>query len=141
LTIPGCGAEEGVEEGAAVTVYAAAAACPGAKRALGNDGGGVGAVRIRVRCLPGVERRGRFDLATIGANARRAREDSSTIAYIGELEPTATRFSETILEEAGIAQLPNQPGADAMREILGAIRAVDPTSGSLRESVREELQE
>lgn len=123
-----------------MTVYAAAAACEGAKRVLGSEGGGVESVRVRVHCLPGVERGGRFDLATVGVNARRASEDSSSIAYIGEIEPTATRFSETILEEAGIAQLPRQPGANAMHEILDAIRQVDPTSGSLRESVSEQLQ-
>ncbi|MEX2107377.1 MAG: hypothetical protein WD827_00645 [Solirubrobacterales bacterium] len=123
-----------------MTVYAAAATCHQAQRAVENEGGRVGSLRIRVRCLPGVEKNGRFNLATIGANARRATEDSSTIAYIGEVEPRATRFSEPILEEAGIAQLPEMPGSKAMHKILDAIRSVDTSSGSLRESVRDELR-
>lgn len=123
-----------------MTVYAAVATCRGAMRALENEGGGVGSLRVRVRCLPAVEHHGHFDLATIGANARRASEDSSSVGYIGEIEPTATRFSETILEEAGIAQLPHEPGANAMHELLDAIRRVDTSSDSLRESVREQLQ-
>ena len=121
-----------------MTVYAAAATCGGAMQALKSEGGRVGAVRVRVRCLPGVERGGRVDLATVGANARRASEDSSSIAYIGEIEPTATRFSETILEEAGIAQLPHQPGANAMHEVLDAIRRAGE-GGSLREALNDEL--
>jgi hypothetical protein len=135
----GCGEEKGIGEGAVVTVYAAAATCGQAQRALENEGGRVGSLRIRVHCLPGVEKDGRFNLATIGANARRATEDSSTVAYIGEVEPRATRFSETILAEAGIAQLPNMPGSQAMHKLFDAIRGADTSSGSLRESVRDEL--
>jgi branched-chain amino acid transport system substrate-binding protein len=140
LMASGCGGGEGVEEGATVTVYAAAAACRGAQRVLESEGSRVSSLHLRVRCLPAVEKHGRFDLATIGANARRATEDSSTIAYIGEIEPAATRFSEPILEEAGIAQLPHMPGAAAMHELLNVLERVDTSSGSLRESVRDELR-
>jgi len=139
LVAAGCGEGDGVGEGATATVYAAAATCYQAQRALENEGGRVGSLRIRVRCLPGVERHGRFNLATIGANARRATEDASAIAYIGEIEPTATRFSETILEEAGIAQLPHMPGSKAMHRILSAVRRANTSSGSLREAVHDEL--
>jgi branched-chain amino acid transport system substrate-binding protein len=135
----GCGAEEGVGGGAVATVYAAAGACHQAQRALKNEGGRVGDLRVRVVCVPSTERHGHFDLAQIGANARRASEDSTTIAYIGELEPRATHFSETILREVGIAQLPEMSGSKAMHKLLDALRRADTSSGSLRESVNEEL--
>jgi hypothetical protein len=96
-------------------------------------------VRVQVVCLADAEDRGRLDLATIGANARRAVEDSRTVAYIGEPDPAATRFSETILEDAGIAQLSGFSGAAAMQRVLRAIRSAGD-SGSLRESVADESQ-
>jgi hypothetical protein len=123
-----------------VTVYAAIAACRGAERALDNKGDQVGPLKIRVICLPAVEHHGRFDLATIGANARRAAEDSSTIAYIGEIEPKATRFSSPILEEAGIAQLPHMSGAGAMAILLRAIREAGDSS-ALREDLHDALND
>jgi branched-chain amino acid transport system substrate-binding protein len=136
----GCGGAEGVAEGATVSVYSAAGACKGAKRALAGAGGRAGSLRVRARCLPEVRRGGRLDLATIGANARRASQDSTTVAYIGESDAAATRFSETILEEANIGQISSTPGAAAMRRVLGAIEEADGGSGSLREEVRDELQ-
>ena len=138
--VAGCGEGEGVEEGATATVYVAAADCNLATRALENEGGRAGSVRVRIRCLPSTEKAGHFDLAQIGANARRATEDSSTVAYVGEPEPHATRFSETILEEAGIAQLSNLNGSQAMHKVLRAIREADTSSQSLRVAVDDELQ-
>jgi hypothetical protein len=123
-----------------VTVYAGVAYCHLARRTLENEGGRVGSVGVRVHCLPSTEKAGVYDLTQIGANARRATEDSTTVAYIGEPEPRATRFSETILEEAGIAQLSNMNGSQAMQKILEALRQADMGSDSLRESVREQLQ-
>jgi hypothetical protein len=97
-------------------------------------------LRLRVVCLPSVEKAGRFDLAQIGANARRAVEDSSAVAYIGEVEPRANRFATPILAEAGIAQLPETSGAKAMHKLLPAVdRALDDPS-SLRESVNDALR-
>jgi len=75
-------------------------------------------VKVRAVCLPSSEKDGRLDLATIGANARRATEDSSSVAYIGEPTRAASRFAETILEEARIPQYPATPGAKAMRQVL-----------------------
>ncbi|HEY8083569.1 MAG TPA: hypothetical protein VIE64_08475 [Solirubrobacterales bacterium] len=136
----GCGEDEGVGEGATATIYAGVAYCHLASRALENEGGRVGSLRVQIHCLPSTEKAGVYDLAQIGANARRATEDSTTVAYIGEPEPHATRFSETILEEAGIAQLSDMNGSQAMHKILDAIRQADTSSDSLRESVRDELQ-
>lgn len=139
LAIAGCGSGEGVEDGATATIYVAAGACHQAQRALETQEAAVDSVRLRVRCLPSVEKRGRFDLAQIGANARQATEDSTTIAYIGELEPRAVQFSETILEEAGVAQLPETSGAAAMAKLFQALDQASGDSGSLRQSVNDEL--
>jgi hypothetical protein len=94
---------------------------------------------VQVVCLPSAESSEKLDLARIGANARRATEDATTVGYIGEPTRAATRFSEPILESAGIAQLPESSGASAMRQLL---RAVDEAgdAGSLRESVLDELE-
>jgi len=91
-------------------------------------------------CLPAVESGGELDLAQIGANARRAVEDSSTVGYIGERSPRATRFSRPILESAEVPQLPNQPGAPAMKQLLRAIEQASDTGGSLRQAVNDTLE-
>jgi branched-chain amino acid transport system substrate-binding protein len=123
-----------------VTVYASSAACTGAKRELARQGDRAGALRVEVACLPAVRRKGRLDLAAIGANARRAAEDSTSVAYIGEASASATRFSRTILEEAGIAQLPQVPGDIAMRKVLAAVGSAGGGSRGVREEVRDELE-
>jgi hypothetical protein len=114
----GCGGGEEVDAGATVSVYAAAPLCSGAKSELARDGGEAGDVRVRVVCLPNAESKERLDLAQIGANARQATEDSSSIAYIGERTKAASRFSAPILEPAGIQQYAGISGAEAMRQLL-----------------------
>jgi len=134
----GCGQSAGVSKGATVSVYAAAPLCAEAERELARHEERAGDVRVRVSCLPSAESSRKLILARIGANARQATEDSSAIAYIGEPTRAASRFSETILEEAGIAQLPETPGAVAMRKLL---RAVDEAGkGNLRQSVRDQVE-
>lgn len=135
----GCGGGGGVTQGATVSVYAVAPLCGGAEGELARDGGRAGDVRVRVICLSRAESSRKLNLAAIGANARRATEDSTTIGYIGEPTRAASRFSEPILESAGIAQLSQTSGAAAMRKLL---RAVDEAgdSGSLRQSVYDELE-
>lgn len=137
--LAGCGASQGVADNATATVYVAAQRCAAAKEELARDGGRAGDVRIRIVCLPATETSGKLDLGTIGANARRATEDSTAIGYIGEPTGAATRFSEPILEEAGIAQLSEPTGAAAMSKLLKAVEEAG-TSGSLRESVKSALE-
>jgi hypothetical protein len=139
LGIAGCGESAGVSEGARVSVYVAAPLCAEAERELVRDGGGAGDVRVRVVCLPSAESSQKLDLARIGANARRATEDATAIGYIGEPTRSASRFSEPILDAAGIAQLTETSGTAAMRKLL---RAGDDasSSGSLRASVNDELE-
>ncbi len=137
--VAGCGQSDGVASGASVSVYVAGSLCAEAKRELAGSGGEAGDVRIQITCLPSAESSQKLDLAQIGANARRATEDSTAIGYIGEPTRAASRFSEPILEEAGIAQLPQISGAAAMRQLLGAVSEAS-SSSSLRESVRDELE-
>jgi hypothetical protein len=89
--------------------------------------------------LPSAESSQKLNLAQIGANARRATEDAAAIGYIGEPTHAASRFSEPILEEAGIAQLPQISGAAAMKKLLQAVDEAG-SSGSLRESVNAALE-
>lgn len=139
LLVAGCGEDEGVANGATATAYVAAPLCAEAKRALSRADGRAGDVRVRAICLPSVESGHRLNLALIGANARRAAEDSNAVGYIGEPTRSATRFSEPILETAGIAQLSQTSGAVAMKKLLEAV-AEAGDSGSLRESVNDKLE-
>lgn len=138
VAVVGCGAEEGVADDATASVYVAASLCAEATREVVRQGNRAGDVRVRVVCLPSAERDGRLDLATVGANARRATQDTSAVGYIGEPTRAGTRFSEPILESARVAQLSESSGAAAMSQLLHAIGEAG-TSGSLRESVNEEL--
>ena len=93
---------------------------------------------MRVVCLGDASSGGGLDLAVIGADARRATEDSTTVGYIGETTPAATRFSSPILESAGIAQVSGMSGQAAMERLLGAIEAAGD-AGNLREVVDEKI--
>ena len=77
-------------------------------------------------------------MATVGANARRAIEDSSAVGYI-EAPGPAVRHSVPILEEAKIAVVESGSGAASMGRLLDAIRAAGTASG-LREAVGDELE-
>jgi hypothetical protein len=121
LPVAGCGGSEGVADGATVTAYVVAPLCAEAERELVRDGGRADDVRVRVSCLPSAESSRELDLAQIGANARRATEDSSAIAYIGEPTRAASRFSEPILEAADIFQLAGISGEQAMRKLLNGL--------------------
>jgi len=117
----GCGESSGVAAGATVTAYVAGPLCAEAKRELAKHGAEAGDLHVRAVCLPSTEVGKQLKLAQIGANARRATEDASSIAYIGEPTRAASRFGETILEEAGISQYPAVSGASGMRELLKAL--------------------
>jgi hypothetical protein len=101
--------------------------CDEARAEARRRGGAAGDVEVRVVCLDASGRGGRWTLARVGANARRATEDSATVAYIGEPAAAARRQSRPIVEAAGIAEIAGSPGAAAMRSILRAIDEGDPT--------------
>ena len=119
-----------------MTAYVASPLCGDAKRELESQGAQAGDVRVRVYCLAREGGAGRLDLAAVGANARRATEDSTTVAYIQPPGP-ATRFSNSILEAPGIPTITTSSGKTGMADLLTAIESADPSS--LRESVRDAL--
>jgi branched-chain amino acid transport system substrate-binding protein len=148
LAVAGCGTETGVSSGATVSVYLSAPLqgaeggvgrelCASAKGALSQAGGKVGDLQVRLRCLDASGPEGAWTLARVGANARRAVEDSTTVAYIAEPNPKARRQSRPILEGAEIAAVTATSGSVAMRRVLAAIEEAD--SASLRESVSDSL--
>ena len=139
LLLTGCGGGASVAEDAVVTAYVAAPLCREAEGEASVRGNRAGELRVRVACLPAVEVGERLDLAQVGANARRAIQDSSTVGYIGEAAPAATRFSAPILEEADVAQLPGPDGATAMSRLLEAIDEA-PDGTNPRQPVYEELR-
>ena len=75
-----------------MTVYVGAPLCAEREAGAGERGRAGWQLRVRVR-LPSRAPSGgkRLDLATVGANARRATEDSTTVAYLRTQDP-ATRF-------------------------------------------------
>lgn len=87
--------------------------------------------------MDGTQASARTDLATAGANARRAAEDTSAVAL---LEPPgkATKFVSPILESAGIPLITSPSGQTAMARTLKAID--EGGSSSIRDSVRETLE-
>lgn len=151
VAVAGCGGGEGVDRNATLSVYVSAplsgakasegrAMCAGAGRELARAGGRAGSVELRVRCLDDTGGTTHWTLAAVGANARKATEDSASIGYIGELDPAATRFSQPILEAAGIPQISDASGEMAMAKLLSAIRQAGGSS-SLRPAVLDGLAE
>jgi hypothetical protein len=135
--LAGCGGSGGVAAGATVDVYVGAALCPGAREALSRQQGRAGEVEVRAICLRPVLAGGRLDLATQGANARRATEDSAAVAFL-EAQGKAAEFAKPIVEEAGIAFVQAGSGAAAMHRVLQAIE--EAGTSSLRTKVRELLE-
>jgi hypothetical protein len=128
----------GVSKGATVSIYVEAPLCVGAERELAREGDSAGDVHIHAICLPTPSHGTRLDLAAVGANARRASEDSTAIAYLAA-PGAAFRFLHPILESAGIASVKaSSGGAAAMRRLLHMVAAAD--SSSLRDSVREAFE-
>jgi branched-chain amino acid transport system substrate-binding protein len=132
--ISGCG-EGGAEAGARVTVYVSAPLsgpetkagrqlCDGA-RAEARRVGTVEGLELAVVCLDATEGEGRWTLAKVGANARRATEDSTTVAYVGEPDPRARKQSRPILDAAGIAEIGGISGEEAVTRVVAAIREGD----------------
>jgi hypothetical protein len=105
---------------AVVGVYVAAPLCKEAKDAVAAEGRREGEVKVRVACLDPVELGEFLDLAQVGANARRATEDSASVAYVERRGP-AVEFSQPILESAGIAFLAARSGREAMARVLAAV--------------------
>jgi len=92
----------------------------GARLALADAGREAGGVDVRLRVLDDAGSGG-SEAALAGANARRATEDSTAIAYLGELDSGTTRTSLPITNEAGLLQIsPGASAVDLTREAPGS---------------------
>jgi hypothetical protein len=121
-----------------VTVYVGAPLCPTAEAALSAHPGEVGNFRVAAICLPASGRSGGgVDLATAGANARRATEDTSAVALIEPPGP-ATKFIRPIIETASVPLVMSRSGEAAMDRTLKAIG--EAGSSSVRDEVQEALE-
>jgi hypothetical protein len=132
----GCGGGEGVAARATVTAYVVPPLCAEAERELEWER--AGDLRVKAVCLPPTESRGRLELAVVGANARRATEDSTGIAFL-ESPGRASSFSHPILETAEIPWIVSGSGKAAMAQLLKAIEHAGG-SGSFRASLSAELE-
>jgi ABC-type branched-subunit amino acid transport system substrate-binding protein len=103
-------------------------AADGARLALEQAGGRAGDLEVRAEFLddaaapgePGRERSTAWDPAATAANARAAAQDSTSVAYIGELDSQPTRTSLPITNDAGLAQISPTAGAvDLARPAAG----------------------
>jgi len=137
--VAGCGGGEGVARDATVTAYVEAPLCIGAKQELLKQGNRAGELHVQAICLPTSRSQDKLKLSTLGANAREATEDSTTVAYLEASDPQASRFTHPILETAEIPWIAGSSGKAAMARLLRLIEASG--SGSLRASIREALRE
>jgi hypothetical protein len=137
--VAGCGGGEGVARDATVTAYVEAQLCVAAKQELARQGGRAGELKVQAVCLPSARSHTKLNLATLGANARRATEDSTTVAYLEASDPAAARFTHPILETAEVPWLAGSSGKAVMARLLRLVEASG--SGSLRQSLRESLHE
>jgi hypothetical protein len=145
--LAGCAEEGAVESGAILSVYVSAPLrgseadagrqlCEDA-RAEAQEQGRIGDFGVRVICLDASGPEGEWTLARVGDNARRATEDSTAVAYIGEPVQAARRQSRPIVEAAGIAAIGGLGGREAMAKVLAAIR--DDDQGDPRDAVLDAL--
>jgi len=126
-----------VAKGATVAAYVEASLCEAARQELQAQGGRAGDVRVRAVCLPSPFEAKKLNLATLGANARQATQDSSAVAYLEAFDPRAARFTHRILETAQLPWIASSSGTTAMSKLLKLI--AESGGGSLREELRHEL--
>lgn len=130
LAVAGCGIAGTPKVEAPVTVYVSLPmtgphggegrdAADGVRLALEGAQGKAGSIQVRAVYLD--DARGKvWDSVAVGANARRAVQDSSAAAYIGELDSEPTRASVPITNNAGLVQV--SPGA-------GGVDLTQPAAG------------
>jgi hypothetical protein len=121
-----------------VSVYVAAPLCAAAKGELAAHGATAGNFTVAVRCLASSERAGGgVDLATDGANSRRATQDTSAVATLEPPGP-GTKFTRSILESAEIPLVTAPDASRGMSRILKAIEGAG--SSDVRGSVQSALE-
>jgi ABC-type branched-subunit amino acid transport system substrate-binding protein len=101
----------------------------GTRMALDDAGGRVGALGVRGVYMDDTAGDGaaaRWNAARVGQNARRATEDSTAIAYIGDFESGASRTSIPITNEASLLQVsPASTAVDLARPYVGSQQLPD----------------
>ena len=113
--VVGCSTGDGGEAEGPLTVYVSAplrgvhapqgqAIANGARLALAQADGMAGGAEVKLRVRDDA-RRGGWSPAVVADNARAAAEDTSAIAYIGDLESGATRTSLPITNQAALPQV------------------------------------
>jgi branched-chain amino acid transport system substrate-binding protein len=130
LGAAGCSASGEGEIEAAVTVYVSLPltgkrapdgrdAADGARLALEQAGEAAGSIEVRAEFLDDASGRA-WNPTAVGRNARKAVQDSSAAAYIGELDSEPTRASVPITNDAGLLQVsPGAGGVDLTRPAAG----------------------
>jgi branched-chain amino acid transport system substrate-binding protein len=134
LALGGCGSG-GVSAASRVTVYvsmplqgpagpAGRDVADAARMAFAAHNGRAGDLRVRAVYLDdtaGHGGRARWSQAQTGANARRATEDTSAVAYLGDFESGASRTSEPITNAAHLLQVsPASTAIDLVRPFPGS---------------------
>jgi predicted DCC family thiol-disulfide oxidoreductase YuxK len=123
MVMVGCGGT--VQDDSRLTVYLSAPLrgpdagegrelAAGARQALAEAGGEAAGVTVSLEVLDDTEREPApepigWTQTRVAANARTATEDSTAIAYVGELDSGATRVSVPITNDAGVAQVAPGP--------------------------------
>jgi branched-chain amino acid transport system substrate-binding protein len=93
----------------------------GEKLALASQGGKVGDFTIKYVSLDdATAAAGKWDPGATSGDARKAAQDKSTIAYLGEFNSGASAISIPILNEAGILQVSPSNTATGLTRSLGA---------------------
>jgi ABC-type branched-subunit amino acid transport system substrate-binding protein len=130
LAVAGCGVGGSAKIEAPVHVYVSLPltgprgadgndAAEGARLALEQAGGRAGSIEVTAQYLDDAKGKA-WDPVAVGANARRAIQDSAAAAYIGELDSAPTRASMPITNNAGLIQV--SPGA-------GGVDLTEPATG------------
>lgn len=136
FAVAGCASSgSGIQAGERVDVYVSMPlhgpeavngrdAMDGARLALADARGKVGELEVHATYLddtPGTGRDAGWSGAVAAANARKATQDSAAIAYIGDFDSRATRFSLPITNEAHLLQVsPAASAVDLVQPYLGA---------------------
>jgi hypothetical protein len=132
--VSGCGGN-GVDADATVSVYATAPLCAEAQREASQRSDEGVAPKVRVVCLTSVESGAGADLSRAGANARRATEDSTSVAFL-EAPGPAAEFTQSIVEAADVAWVETTSGSSAMRRVVDALQEEGSTP---RQAVLDEV--
>jgi hypothetical protein len=134
LVAGGCG-EGGAQSGATVSVYVVPPLCQEARQRVDDAGRKAGELKVRVLCLRRVERAGKADLGMAGANARRATEDSTSVAFLEAPGPAAAS-TRSIVQNAGVAWVETSSAAPVVQRVL---RALEGDGSTPREAVLDEV--